>query len=244
MKYGLFSDVHGNTQAFHAVLQALQEAGVDRYVFGGDIVGYGAEPNRCIEMLRELIAERGCTCVAGNHDYAVCRKSNDDRYTRYAKEAVEWTRRQLNQDEMDFLAGLHLVNQADDFAVVHASLDHPAQWSYILDIDDAYPNFKLFDQHVCFTGHSHKPIVFKADGTVDWSLDTQITIQPQTKYIINIGSVGQPRDGNPLACYAVYDTDTARVDIKRVGYDIQSAANKIIDAGLPLWLAERLKLGK
>jgi len=244
MKYGLFSDVHANTEAFRVVLDALARAHVDRYVFIGDIVGYGAEPKECIRLLRELIEDKGCVCVAGNHDYAVCHKSNHDRYTRYAREAVEWTRTKLNAEEMDFLANLALVAATDDFTIVHASLDDPAQWSYILDIDDAYPNFKLFDHQICFTGHSHKPIVFKSAESVDWQLDTEFRLEPDAKYIVNIGSVGQPRDGNPQATFAVYDTDSFAIEIKRVDYDIASAQKKIIAAGLPLWLAERLTIGK
>ncbi len=244
MRYGLFSDVHANTDAFRAVLESLKGERIDRYIFGGDIVGYGAEPKECIRLLRDLIETEGCICVAGNHDYAVCHKSNHDRYTRYAREAVEWTRTKLDQAEMDFLAGLELVSATEHLTVVHASLDDPAQWSYILDIDDAYPNFKFFQQVICFTGHSHKPIVFKADDNVDWSLDATFTLQPGAKYIVNIGSVGQPRDGNPRAAFAVYDTDSSTVEIKRVDYDIASAQKKIVDAGLPVWLAERLKIGK
>jgi len=244
VRYGLFSDVHANSEAFRAVLDALSREGVDRYVFVGDIVGYGAEPKECIRLLGELIENKGCVCVAGNHDYAVCHKSNHDRYTRYAREAVEWTRTKLDGKEMDFLASLDLVSQTDDFKIVHASLDDPAQWSYILDIDDAYPNFKLFDQPICFTGHSHKPIVFQAADHVDWTLDAKLRLDPGAKYIVNIGSVGQPRDGNPQSAFAVYDTVSATIEIKRVDYDIASAQKKIVDAGLPIWLAERLKIGK
>jgi len=244
MKYGLFSDVHANKQALEAVLDALKNEGVDFYVFLGDIVGYGADPVFCIQALRDLIQQKKCIYVAGNHDYAVCGKTNDDRYTRFAREAVDWTKKQLGEDDLEFLTSMPLVDEQDGFKIVHANLEYPQEWLYVLDIDDAFPNFRLLDKQICFYGHSHKPVVFTAAEHVDWSMEEKIPIKEGVKYLINIGSVGQPRDGNPKASFAIYDTEARLVEIRRMTYDIPSAQQSIVDSGLPPWLGERLALGK
>jgi len=244
MKYGLVSDIHANLEAFEAVLGALEQERVDRYVFVGDIVGYGAEPKRCLGILKNLVKDPGCVCVAGNHDSSVCGLSGSEYYNMYARQSIYWTQRQLDDDDMKFLKQLKLVEQEDHFTVVHANLMDPGSWGYVLDIDDAFPNFKLLDDPVCFIGHSHKPVVFTASEMVDRGMADKITIEKGKKYIINIGSVGQPRDGNPKACFGVYDQDAATIEIRRVAYDVATAQKKILDAGLPRFLAERLSLGK
>jgi len=243
MKYGLFSDVHANLEAFQSVIDALRKEKVDRYVFLGDIVGYGADPKKCIELLKSLIKEHHCQCVAGNHDYAVCDLTSAENYNQSAREAIEWTKAQLDKGDMEFLAQLPLVERIDNFTIVHANLISPKDWAYIFDIDDASPNFKLCADPVCFIGHSHKSIIFKAKDSMDWLVTDKVNIEDDTKYIINIGSVGQPRDGNPKSSFAVYDTENARVEIHRIGYDISAAQEKIINAGLPKILASRLSSG-
>ena len=130
------------------------------------------------------------------------------------------------------------------FTAVHSTLAAPAEWRYIFDIDDAYPSFKVLQDRVCFIGHSHRPVVFTSGDMIDWSLDEKVTLREDRRYIINIGSVGQPRDGNPRACYAVYDTDAGVVEIKRSSYDIKKAQEKVNRAGLPKILAERLSVGR
>lgn len=244
MKYGLFSDIHSNLEAFQTVLGALEKEKVDCYAFIGDIVGYGASPKECIALLRDLTRKTKCVCVSGNHDYAVCGRSGTERYVRYAKEAIEWTKTKLDQEDIDFLNQMKLIERIDNFTIVHANLEAPEEWGYVFDIDDAFPNFKLLHDQVCFIGHSHKSITFVADGTVDWFVEEKTILYKESKYIINIGSVGQPRDGNPQSSYAVYDSDKGIVEIKRVGYDIAQAQKRIIEGGLPRILAERLSLGK
>ena len=244
MKYGIMSDIHANWEAFQTVLEALKKEGVDRYVFVGDIVGYGADPKKCLGMLRELVKDPGCLCVAGNHDSSICGLSGTEYYNMYARQSIYWTQRQIDDDDKKFLSQLKLVEQEDGFTIVHANLMDPGSWGYVFDIDDAFPNFKLLDDRLCFIGHSHKPVVFTAGEMVDWGLQEKIVIEKDKKYIINVGSVGQPRDGNPKACFAVYDTASATVKIRRVAYDIAAAQKKIIAAGLPRFFAERLNLGK
>jgi len=244
MKYGLFSDIHGNLEAFEAVLKALKKEKVDQYLFLGDIVGYGADPRACIDLLKDLVKANTCLCVAGNHDYAVCGLSSTEYFVQYAKESIAWTKTRLQEEEMNFLSQMKLVQHVGDITIVHASLEGPSEWRYIFDIDDAFPNFKLLKGRVCFVGHSHKPIIFTAGETVAWSTHDRMVIRPDVKYIINIGSVGQPRDGNPRASYALYDTQAQTVRIKRVAYPVEKAQEKILAAGLPKILAERLCCGK
>jgi predicted phosphodiesterase len=244
MKYGIFSDVHSNMEAFQAVLDALKREGVDKYVFLGDLVGYAADPRECIRMLRDLKAESGCICVGGNHDYAVCGLTDYKKYDPYAVEAIKWTKGILDKPDIKFLSEMKLVEKTDDITLVHSSLYAPEEWWYILDIDDAYPCFKLLETNVCFYGHSHKPVFFISGEMVDWIVDDQMVIDDDKKYIINVGSVGQPRDRNPESAFAVYDTEERIVRIKRVAYDISKTQERIISAGLPHMLAQRLRLGK
>ncbi|MCK5216131.1 MAG: metallophosphoesterase family protein [Candidatus Omnitrophica bacterium] len=243
MKYGIFSDVHSNFEAFEAVLKALEEERVDQYVFLGDIIGYGAQPKECLQLLKGL-AKNGCLYVAGNHDYAACGKAKTDRYVRYAIESLEWTRGILDDDDLQFLAAMPLVQQVEDFTIAHANLEAPEKWNYILDIDDVHPNFQRLKNQICFIGHSHRPITFYAQEGIDWFIQDDFLIEEGVKYIINIGSVGQPRDGNPKASFAVYDSAKKSVQIKRQEYDFHATQKKILDAGLPKMLAERLGMGK
>ena len=253
MKYAIFSDVHANYEALQAVLTDFNQQGVHRYVFVGDIVGYGAEPRECIASLQDLVRHKRCVCVAGNHDYAVAGINSYEHYNIYAQESIQWTQQQLKKTDMEFLAQLPLVErvpirensaQQQMFTIVHANLIDPAQWGYILDIDDAYPNFKILKDAFCFIGHSHKPIIFVEDQFIDWFIQDEMEMADTAKYIINIGSVGQPRDGNPDACYVIFDDESSRIEIRRVAYNISKTQEKIIRAGLPPILAERLSVGK
>ena len=244
MKFGLFSDVHANWEAFSAVIEEFNKERVDQYVFLGDIVGYGADPVRCVRELKELIKRYDCQCLAGNHDHAACGLTDTALFNAHAKASIEWTKRQLEKEDFDFLAGMKMVFENKYFLAVHANPAAPKEWGYILDIDDAYVNFKCFQQQLCFIGHSHRPIIFTQFDTVDAIIEPEVKLKKKGKYIINIGSVGQPRDGNPAACCAIYDTDKSLVEIRRVRYDITTAQEKIYQANLPKILAERLSLGK
>ena len=253
MKYAIFSDVHANYEAMQAVLADAEQQGAQRYAFVGDIVGYGAEPRECIARLQDLLQHKRCICVAGNHDYAVAGTCRYEHYNVYARESINWTRQQLGKSELEFLAQLPLVNwmsmreylgEDQLLTIVHANLVDPVEWGYILDIDEAYPNFKILSDQLCFIGHSHKPIIFLENQFVDWFIQDKIEMEKNTKYIINVGSVGQPRDGNPDACYVMFDDETNRIAVRRVVYDIPKAQEKIFRAGLPAVLAERLSIGK
>lgn len=251
MRYGIFSDVHSNREAFEAVLQAYSEESIDRFYFVGDIVGYAADPSWCIGSLREL----GPIAICGNHDRACAGLLDMRWFTPIAKEAAIWTSKVLTQEERQWLKGLQLVHREATFTLVHGSLDRPEDFKYIIDTYEAGVCLALSKSSLCLVGHSHAPAVFfmeqktaapniRQEVSLRYSLDSEIQIRPGYKYLINVGSVGQPRDGDPRACYTIYDADSGTFQIKRIEYDIARAQEKILKAGLPSRLASRLAVGR
>ena len=241
MRYGLYSDIHSNLEALQAVFAKLEEEKVDQYLCLGDIVGYGASPKECID----LVKQKKSLIVAGNHDYAVAGKLNIDFFNSLAKEAVHWTRKQLSNDEKQFLANLDLVQVVgDSLTLVHGTLNFPEMFDYIQTSYDAHLSLELLETPACFFGHSHVPVTFFQGPTVTFSMDEEIVIDKNRKTLINVGSVGQPRDENPRACCAVYDDVEGKVWLHRVEYDIEASIEKIIGAGLPEVLGERLRYGR
>lgn len=241
MRYGIFADVHSNLEAFQAVLDAFRNEGVERYIFVGDIVGYGADPIECISLLRQL----NPIMVAGNHDWAAAGLFDKKWMNPHAEKAITWTESVLSDEDKGFLKSMELTNQTDTIGVVHGSLDKPEMFKYVFDIFEAEISLEESLNHICFIGHTHSPVVFfMNDANVNYTLDNQATIYDGTRYLINVGSVGQPRDGNPHACYCVYDSQTRLLERKRVPYDIRKAQEKILNAGLPHILADRLPQGR
>ncbi|HLF17327.1 MAG TPA: metallophosphoesterase family protein [Candidatus Omnitrophota bacterium] len=241
MRYGIFSDIHGNLEALSAVLKACREEGVRHYFCAGDIVGYGANPRECIEEMKRIKAK----VVAGNHDWAVAGKEDTRDFNPMAQEAVSWTKKNLSDNEIKFLGALPLVHHHSDFIMVHGSLNAPERFIYVTDINLAMDTFYLMDKNLCFIGHTHVPgIMVHRGGKTNYANSLKIEVDPRNKYLINVGSVGQPRDGNPQATYCIYDPDLKTVEIKRVAYDITSAQNRIMEAGLPELLAHRLSIGQ
>ncbi|MBU1062428.1 MAG: metallophosphatase family protein [Candidatus Omnitrophica bacterium] len=244
MRYGLFSDVHSNLESFQEVLACIDKEKPNQYVFLGDIVGYNANPNECIQLLKDLVERTGCTCIAGNHDYAVLDYTDTKNFNSYAKHAVEWTKRQLKSSDIQFLTQMKLTHRIGNFTIVHSTLVAPEAWGYVFDMNDAYPNFKILQDQICFIGHSHMPGFFSTGDKIGSSSEAKIIVQKDVKYIVNVGSVGQPRDGDPKASCAIYDTDTSTIKIKRVSYNIKKTQERIIQVGLPDILAERLGIGR
>lgn len=241
MKYGIISDIHGNLPALEKVIEKLKSLGAERFACGGDIVGYGAEPSKCIEIIRSL----NCVTIAGNHDWAVVNLINPELFNVYARAAVLWTQKQLKSHELDFLKNLPLRAFFDDFEISHGTVNDPENFDYIQSLEDAQLSFAEMQKPLCFLGHSHVPITFFEIGnSVSYSLETSITHEPKIRTIVNVGSVGQPRDENPRSSCALYNSITKEIQIHRVEYDIDSAAKAIIDAGLPKILASRLFEGK
>ncbi|MDY6864215.1 MAG: metallophosphoesterase family protein [Thermodesulfobacteriota bacterium] len=241
MRWAILSDIHSNLEAFRAVLLRLEKEKIDRIAFLGDIIGYGADPEMCIELLKKTTE---CV-VAGNHDLGAVGKSETTFFNAMAKTAIEWTANKIWKSHYDYLKELPLIKLLDDFFMVHSTPLYPSQWNYILSEDDAAYNFHFFDHSVCFIGHSHSPQVFilKNGDNLSTIKSTHFFIEEGSRYIINVGSVGQPRDGNPDSCFGILDTEKREFRYIREPYNIHKAQQKIIDAGLPKVLAERIGVG-
>lgn len=243
MRYAFLGDIHGNTDALERVLASIKEQSVDKYVCLGDVVGYGAEPVQCLEIIRGL----KCDVIAGNHDWAAVGKISIDCFNAYAKAAALWTREQLSQEQKDWLANLPLVLTYDHCAVAHGTFHQPEAFNYIQTVFDAEQSFEALRRlgsQLGFLGHSHVPVGFFDTDPITYTLENNIPIDAETATIVNAGSVGQPRDENNKASWALFDSDKREVVIHRIEYDIDAAANKIRSSGLPEILAARLYQGK
>lgn len=241
MRYGIFSDIHSNLEALEAVIKAYQKEKIDKYLCIGDLVGYGANPNECVEIIRKLAA----MTVAGNHDWAVLGLFPAELFNEEAEAAVQWTGQELSVESKDFLRGLKLSGELDNSVLVHGSLNAPQEFNYLQNIRDCQETFRLLKHNICFVGHTHVPVVFVQDQRFDIHYEDtlKIKIEPDKKYIINVGSVGQPRDSIPAAAYCVWDSERHEIEIKRAVYDVFTARQKIIDKGLPEFLGNRLLIG-
>ena len=232
MKIALISDIHGNLEALLAVLAQIGVMNIGGIYCLGDIVGYGANPNECIEVIRS----RNIPSVAGNHDKAVAGEISIDHFSDVARRGVEWTRSRIITENREFLSSLPYQRQVEQALLVHSSPDAPETFRYLFDQEDTWESFNVLKSSVCFVGHTHRPAIFCEDG------DTQI-LDPRKRYIINVGSVGQPRDGNWRSCFAVFDSEQFSVNFIRVEYDAEAARQKILNTGLPKKLADRLLAG-
>src|ERR1700736_342695 len=240
MRFAIFSDVHANLEALEAVLADARARKCTRFVCLGDVVGYNPNPGECVERVREL----DCPVVKGNHDEAASRLSPPGDFNEIAERAIAWTREHLSDEHKECLRGLPLQTRVHDFTIVHATLDTPEQWGYVFNVLDAAASFTYQHTTVCFFGHTHVPMAFVRDEGVQRQRVDKLPIDPSKKYFINVGSVGQPRDGDWHAAYCIYHIDSNVVEQRRVKYDLATAQKKIIDAGLPRWLAERLAIGR
>jgi len=243
MRYGLISDIHANLEALEAVLAALQKELVDQILCLGDVIGYGPNPNECVELIREHAA----VCLIGNHDEASLGRVDLDLFNYMARQAIEWTTAQLTSDALEFLRPLPYAKSYGNFMIVHASPDEPRRWNYILNLDDAAQGFEGFTEQICFIGHSHTPwvIPLQPDGRMRVLHDYPLAVQDDCRYLINVGSVGQPRDRNPDAAYGIFETEPLRYSLKRVPYDVVATQKKIRTTGaLPAFLADRLAAGQ
>lgn len=241
LRYGLYSDIHGNLEALETVVKFFEEQKVEKYLCLGDIVGYGANPKECLEKVIELES----VIVAGNHDYAIAGNIDISYFNPFAQQAVLWTREQLDDKHIKFLKELDLVHEIEEtLTLVHGSLNFPEMFDYIQSIHDALLSLEILNTPVCFYGHSHVPIAFIEKERITYCLDSNIPIKNDQKVLINVGSVGQPRDGNPLASCAIYDDKEGQVIVHRLEYDIETAVEKILNAGLPEVLGERLRYGR
>jgi len=241
MRYGIFSDIHSNLEALDAVLDAFKNEAIDRFICVGDIVGYGPDPSRCIQKIRAL----GCKLIAGNHDRAASGRMETTNFSVYAEQAIVWTKNVISNEERNFLKSLEIEYVNSDLCAVHASYEDPESFNYVYQIGDALQTFRFMPGNVCFIGHTHIPAVFKFKAETALMLKQErVIIEPRMKYIFNVGSVGQPRDGINLAGFCVFDTKKKLVEFRRIGYNINRVKEKIRKRGLAEFLAVRLGQGR
>ena len=240
MRTAIFGDIHANLEALQAVMADAKQQGVTEFVCLGDVVGYNADPVACLNIIREM----NCPTVKGNHDADASDNHSLDNMNPVAALALQWTREQLDDDQRLWLKRLRMVRQVSDYTIVHSTLDQPVNWNYVTNRFDAMSNFSYQFTQLCFHGHTHVPKVYiKTDKVREVTADS-VKIEPNAKYFINAGSVGQPRDGDPRACYSIYDSENKMIVFRRVDYDMATTQKKILAAGLPEMLAERLAEGR
>ncbi len=240
MKYAILADIHGNLEALQVVLEDCKAQGATHYACLGDVVGYNANPKECLDIIRGM----GMPVVKGNHDEYCSTDTALDGFNAHAAEAVEWTRQQLTTEDREWLRDLKYLRLVANFTIVHATLDVPQRWGYVFDKLAAAASFTYQNTSVCFFGHTHVPVAFIRDTVVRGGTYSKFKVEPGRKYFVNVGSIGQSRDGVAKATYVIYDMNEGTIELRRLDYDIPTTQRKIIEAGLPARLAERLALGK
>jgi diadenosine tetraphosphatase ApaH/serine/threonine PP2A family protein phosphatase len=242
----VFADIHANRQAFSACLDFARAHGAERMICLGDYVGYGADPEWTIETVMGLV-EDGAMAVRGNHDNAV--GSAAESMNAQAQAAIEWTRGRLSAPQRGFLAELPLILHEEDRLYVHSEASHPAKWRYVQDSADAARSIAATPAHVTFCGHIHLPALYSMSSAAKMTSfvptsGVPVQLLEGRRWLAVLGSVGQPRDGNPAASFAMYDTGSREITYCRVPYDVETAASRIRENGLPRWLADRLLIGR
>jgi len=243
MRFAILADIHSNLTAFDAVLgDAERRGGFDKIWCLGDVVGYGPDPHECIERLRQFEP----LCIAGNHDWAAIGKIDTSEFNPVAALAAQWTAQQLSAEDKEYLLNLPQIVYEDDFTLAHGSPREPI-WEYLLSIEAAQNSFDSFETAYCLVGHSHVPLVFELidEKAVYREFEDGANLKlGKTRMIINPGGVGQPRDGDPRASYAIYDAEAQTMHHYRVEYDIPATQKKMAERGLPTPLILRLSLGR
>ena len=242
MKFALISDIHANYEALKAVLADMESQKVDKIHCLGDVIGYGTDPVACINEINKVCDIK----IMGNHEYAALGLSSTENYHQAARIASEWTKNQLSDFELSIIADFEMSRSDSDFHFVHANPREPESWRYILAPQAAKDAFTYFDEKICFFGHSHLPHIFvEQDNDLPRSqVGHDILPDPDNRYLINVGSVGQPRDNDNRACYVIFDTNEYELFYRRVEYDIAAAQMKMTEAEMPEVLINRLSIGK
>ncbi|HPD18347.1 MAG: metallophosphoesterase family protein [Candidatus Goldbacteria bacterium] len=242
MRYAIISDIHSNLEALNSVLEFLQLNSVDKIICCGDIVGYGPDPKQCINKLRLL---NNFSSVMGNHDAVIINKTDISNFNNEAKEAAKINKSMISKDEMDYINSLKTTLSENDALFVHGSPRDPIN-EYLFLLEKFNKVMSFFTEKICFVGHTHHPIVFESDGKDDNNFFQNIDVfklKDNKRYIINVGSVGQPRDNNPQACVVFFDTKYLTVSFKRLSYDIEKTQIKMSKLNMPDKLIQRLSFG-
>lgn len=236
MKYGIISDIHANLEALTSVLDDARSKGIKRFICLGDIVGYNANPAACVDIIRGL----NCACVKGNHDAYASGDEIPDGVNGRARHSLEWTRENLRPAQQEWLQNLPMMRRVGDIEIVHSSMYEPDNWHYVVNGIDAILHFHFQKTHICFYGHIHHQIYFSSEDRKTHRDFEKFSIEGDTQYFVNVGSVGQPRSDDKRAEYVVYDTHERSIESCKVEYDIEKACSKIREAGLPEHNALRL----
>ena len=243
MRTAFISDIHANVDALDVVLEDIKGQDVDRIVCLGDIVGYGPQPNECVQKVREVALHT----VIGNHDHAALGRMDTLGFNEYARAAADWTAAALDEGSVKFLGDLPLTVVLDEMLLVHASPLDPERWTYVLSYQEAQRQFEAFTERLCFIGHSHLPVVIEKVGgeivALEFPENIPLRLHKDRRYIVNVGSVGQPRDRDPRCGYAWYDDEMDAAMLRRLEYPVENVQKKILDAKLPPFLAQRLADG-
>ena len=243
MRHAILGDIHANLAALEAVLREVDAEGIEEIIQVGDVVGYGAAPKEVIEILRE----REIVVVKGNHDAACVGELDARLFNRDARAGVRFTESKLERDELQWLQRLPLVAETEHCSVAHGTLHRPERFEYVQSIADAEPSLDMMEHPVCFVGHTHVPVtimrLLEDPHRTSYTIERSVDLSESSVALCNIGSVGQPRDEDPRAAYAIYDSDTKQLELFRIDYDTEREADRITRAGLPKILADRLFLG-
>ncbi len=240
MKYAVISDVHGNLEALNAVLKEIKNKNIREIIFLGDAVGYGPDPDDCVNVLRSECS----ILIAGNHDWAVLGYTDIEYFNPIAKASVIWTREKITRESLSILKTFAILKEIENkkILLVHSTPKEPEKWHYLLTLWDAEINFHYFDNMICLIGHSHHPFIIERLPSGEMlTYKSKANFVKENRYIINVGSVGQPRDGDPRACYATIDEES--VNIYRVNYNIEKTQEKMKTYGFQTSLIERLNKG-
>ena len=241
MRLAVFSDIHANLEALRAVLDRFADIGVDRAVCLGDVVGYGADPNACVGRVREVAD----AVLAGNHDRAAVGLEDTRFFNPLALSAVRWTADALDRGHIDYLQNRPMcLREEDDVLFAHASPHQPHAWPYLSYPEEGRMELGYTDARICFVGHSHHAFVCGERYDAEVVGEGVAPLSSSGRYLVNVGSVGQPRDGDPRAAFAIWDREADELRLCRVPYDVPGAQARILGAGLPEFLAQRLAIGR
>ena len=232
MRYAIISDIHANLEALTKAMAIINDKHVDEIICLGDVVGYGANPNECVDIVRS----RCSAVVLGNHDEAALDPAGPHDFNPIAQKAIEWTAAQLSDESLSFLSSRPMIEKKENILLVHSSPHSPEVWEYIINAEEAADAIQYFEEMICFIGHTHVPGIFSLSGRSK-------SVSRTERQLVNVGSIGQPRDGNPMLAFGIFDSSAWEYELIRSEYNIQLAAEKILSAGLPQELAYRLMYG-
>ena len=242
MIYGFFSDIHSNLPALEAVLHSMQQKGVQKHICLGDLVGYGPNPEECVAIIRKVAA---CT-ILGNHDNVMVGRELPEYFNSNALKIIEWTKAHISEDSINYLKTLPYMAEENNMLFVHASPKSPADWFYVTGLDDAVDAFDFFTQELCFIGHTHCPIIVVREPSGSFRVVDESTckLKPGERALVNVGSVGQPRDRDSRSSWCLYNSETKEIELVRVEYNIDSIQSVMQEMEFPPFLIQRLAEGR